>query len=212
MLSKIHLRQPYSCGTLSWLTLNLTDTLRTSAKSLRRVRILVSGRCDQYIWNLERCSFALLDHSQNRYPPGNEKHIPPMGKQPENHWLTIGWLICDHSQSRWCKFGEPTGNIKSICDFHICTKAAFTQEKTNLTSKAHKTCTWTDFAIKATQPQVDSAIADVWFFFDCRFGFCCIKIICLFEKIQVCIYLWYQTKIIMFLSLCRFCAFFIANV
>ena len=58
IILKIHLRQPYGCGTLcmTWLTSNLTDTLRTSGKSLRRVWILVSRRSDQYIWNLERCS------------------------------------------------------------------------------------------------------------------------------------------------------------
>ena len=50
----------------AWLTLNLTDTLRTSAKSLRWVWILVSGRCDQYIWNLERCSHGLTHLVSNQ--------------------------------------------------------------------------------------------------------------------------------------------------
>ena len=40
----------------AWLTADLTDTLRTSGNSLRQAWILVSGRCDEYMWNLERCS------------------------------------------------------------------------------------------------------------------------------------------------------------
>ena len=44
----------------AWLTADLTDTLRTSGNSLRQAWILVSGRYDEYMWNLERCSIGPL--------------------------------------------------------------------------------------------------------------------------------------------------------
>ena len=71
--------QQFTYGSLTavelyaWLTLDLTDTLRTSAKSLRRVWILVSGRCGQYIWNLERCSPQFTSYG--------------IFKPPFPHWL-----------------------------------------------------------------------------------------------------------------------------
>ena len=52
---KLTTMEPYA-----WLTADLTDTLRTSGNSLRQAWILVSGRCDEYMWNLERCSDVIF--------------------------------------------------------------------------------------------------------------------------------------------------------
>ena len=54
----------------AWLTSDLTDTLRTSGNSLRQAWILVSGRCDEYMWNLERRSHVVhsIDSICNRFP------------------------------------------------------------------------------------------------------------------------------------------------